>query len=328
MKDNYSLAMSMDDDASDPSGDGYVEMRRMRHQRRKSMVRAAAEAALPVDDASFDEIAVPKRNSAPVREQRAEPVERLALPLQDFAVAAENPLATPWDALPEVRTNGRRHMLARAPLVSYFRDGAASKSFDLLRTRLLQTLKANGWSRIAIAAPTAGCGATFTAVNLALSLSRVPGSRTILMDLNQRDPGVADLLDVENPGNMAEFLSGRVPMSQHMVRASKTLALGLNSAPCQNASELLHNPTTAERLDHMTAALQPDVVVYDMPPVLAFDDVAAFLPQVDGVLLVSDGTKTTAKHIAECERILEGQTQLLGVILNRARRSSVPTYDG
>ena len=54
---------------------------------------------------------------------------------------------------------------------------------------------------------------------------------------------------------------------------------------------------------------------------------AAFLPQVDGVLLVADGTRTVAEEIAACERVLDGQTQVLGVILNRARTSGSKEYD-
>ena len=71
----------------------------------------------------------------------------------------------------------------------------------------------------------------------------------------------------------------------------------------------------------MTTALRPGVVLFDLPPVLAHDDLAAFLPQVDGVLLVSDAASTTAAHIEACERVLDGQSRLLGVVLNRARRA-------
>jgi choline dehydrogenase-like flavoprotein len=35
------------------------------------------------------------------------------------------------------------------------------------------------------------------------------------------------------------------------------------------------------------------------------DDVMAFLPQVDGVLLVVDGTKTVAEDIAQCQKMLQ-----------------------
>jgi len=226
-----------------------------------------------------------------------------------------------WDLLPPVSPGVRRHFLSGAPLVNFFRNDPAARAFDLLRTRLLQTLRDNGWSRIAIASPTSGCGATFTAVNLAQSLARVPGSRTVLMDINHRTPGIADLLEIDQSGDMRGFLSGDVPLENHLMRASKTLALGL-ATPCDTgAAEILHDARCGETLGQMHRALRPDVTLYDLPPILAHDDLAAFLPQVDGVLLVVDGTETTATQIAACERVLDGQTQLLGIILNRARKS-------
>jgi protein-tyrosine kinase len=233
---------------------------------------------------------------------------------------ANDPILDEWDALPLVPPGVRRHFLSGAPLVNYFRRDPAAKAFDLLRTRLLQALRANGWSRIAIASPTSGCGTTFTAVNLAQSLARVPGSRTVLMDLNHRNPGIASMLEMDDAGDMGGYLAGEVPLTQHLKRASRTLALGLTAGPALNAAEILHDARCGETLDHMAEALHPGVVIYDLPAILAHDDLAAFLPQVDGVLLVADGTQTQARHIAACERILEGQTQVLGIILNRARK--------
>jgi protein-tyrosine kinase len=231
-----------------------------------------------------------------------------------------------WQALRLLAPGVRKHFLGRAPLVNFFRADPAARAFDVLRTRLLQTLRSNGWRRIAIAAPTQGCGSTFTAVNLAQSLARIPGSRTILMDLNQRTPGVAAALGVQGSGDMRGFLNGRVALSRHLVRTGDTLALGLANGVGENTAELLHDVRSGEVLERMSAALRPDVVLYDLPPMLAHDDLAAFLPQVDGVLLVADGTKTLASHIAGCEQILQGQTRLLGVILNRARSCDLETF--
>lgn len=238
-----------------------------------------------------------------------------------------DPLALHWNSLKRVTPGLRGQIMGDVPLVSVHRDHPAARGFDLLRTRLLQTLRANGWHRIAIAGPTPGSGATFTAVNLALSMARVPRSRTVLMDMNLRDPGVAEALGLDAPGRMRDFLQGGVAMSEHMQRVGDTLALGLASAPDPDAAEILHDRQTAEVLDLTAARLSPDVVLYDLPPILAHDDLAAFLPQVDGVLLVADATRTLARHIEMCERILDGQTRLLGVILNRARDAGRDGWD-
>lgn len=243
-------------------------------------------------------------------------------PLQPEIIAqVPAPLPEPWELLRRVPIGVREHQLARSPLVNFFRDDPAAKAFDLLRTRLLHTLKANGWKRVAIAAPTSGSGATFTAVNLALSLARVPHSRTILMDLNHRHPGVADVLKMDQPGDMSGFLTGEVAMEDHLIRPAETLALGLTDAPDRNAAEILHDSYCAVTLADMIDRTNADVVIYDLPPVLEYDDLTAFLPQVDGVLLVADGTQTTAAHLAACEKMLSGHTELLGVVLNRARHA-------
>jgi len=211
-------------------------------------------------------------------------------------------------------------------MVDYHRDGPTSRAFDLLRTRLRKTMQDNGWTNIGICAPTQGCGTTFTAVNLALSLSRIPQSRTILMDMNLRDPGVADALQTSGRGPIRDFLNGTVPLRRHMVRISDTLAVGLNRNSEEDAPEMLQDPATTMTLERMRAALRPEIVLYDLPPMLVHDDLSAFLPQLDGVMLVSDGTQTSSRQLIECEKLLEGQVPLLGVILNRARASSIKKY--
>lgn len=245
--------------------------------------------------------------------------EAKAMPSGNMPIESGRRGTDPWDTLPLVLPDVRAHATAGAPLVDYHRDHPASKAFDLLRTRLVQALRKNGWTRVAVAAPTSGCGATFTAVNLALSLARVPGSRSVLVDLDQRKPGVAQALALDGNWPISDFLAGRSLMEEHMVRLSDTLALALNSEVNQNASEQLHDQVTAAVLEDAEADLNPDVMLYDMPAMLEYDDLAAFLPELDGVLLVSDGTRTTKAQIEQCERILDGQTPLLGVVLNRGR---------
>jgi len=229
------------------------------------------------------------------------------------------PLLAGWDRLARVKPGAAAIGARPAPLVNLFRDSGTARSFDLLRTRLMATLRSQGWRRVAIAAPTSGCGATFTAVNLALSLARVPGTRAVLMDMNRRAPGVASALDIHGHGQMGAFLGGLLSPVDHLVRCSEGLALGLADAADPNAAETFLDPLAIRALDEMMLTLDPDVVLYDLPAVLEHDDAAAFLPHVDGVLLVADATRTTAAQVRACEEILGEQTELLGVILNRTR---------
>lgn len=65
--------------------------------------------------------------------------------------------------------------------------------------------------------------------------------------------------------------------------------------------------------------LAPDVVIFDLPPMLANDDVAAFLPNVDCAILVVAAEQTTRAEVDLCERELSQKTNLLGVVLNKCR---------
>ena len=195
----------------------------------------------------------------------------------------------------------------------------AALAIDQLRSKLLHGLSVKGWKRIAVTSPTHGCGKSFVATNLALSLARRPGSRTALIDLDLRRPHLADLLGLADTPDFADFLSGDQPLESVFRRFGRTLALGLNGAPVDMASETLHSPETAIALSAMVEQLDPEVVIYDMPPALGTDDVLAMAPSVDAVLLVVDGTKTSPEDVRACEQLLEGRIPLMGVVLNRAQ---------
>jgi len=209
------------------------------------------------------------------------------------------------------RTWRRRKVAARRE--------AAVQAFDQLRTQFLQGVRSQDMTKIAVASPHSGNGATFTAVNLARSLSRVPGCKTVLLDLNLRNPGVAETIGVEAEGNMDEFLTGDLSFFQHILRYNDGLALGLSRSARPNASDLLQSGLVAGAVSEMIHLLKPDVVMLDLPPILEYDDLSAVLPHVDGVLLVADGTSTQTKHIQECERLIKNRSKLMGVVLNRGR---------
>lgn len=229
-----------------------------------------------------------------------------------------------WQALAPVVLDSRH--LDQERVISAGRTEPAHMAFDVLRTRLLQALQARGWRRVAVTSPTQGCGKTFVIANLALSLARRQSCRTVLMDMDLRLSRVAGVLGVKRPESMHAFLTGQRNLAHHLVRIGDNLALGLNDKPVPDAAELMQEPSAHAALDEMQAALDPDVILFDLPPILCCDDAIAFLPQVDGVLLVAGGGVTRADEIRHCERLLGDQHPLLGVILNKAEDASIRPY--
>lgn len=229
-----------------------------------------------------------------------------------------------WRALAPIGLDRERSHAAR--LVSLHRDDPAHVSFDMLRTRAVQALAERGWSRIAVTSPTQGCGKTFVSANLALSVARGRTSRVGLFDLDLRVPGLATLLGVEDAGDIRGLLGGEVPITSHLRRIGERLAVALNDRPMPDAAEFLQDPETRQACATIQALLGLDMVIFDMPPMLACDDVLAFLPQVDCVLLVAGGGITRAEEITRCETLLEGRAPILGVVLNRADDPDIERY--
>lgn len=233
-----------------------------------------------------------------------------------LALTDVNP-ARVWESINAISLSADH--LSRNGLFPESASNPATAAFDMLRTRLLHGLKEHGWRRIVITSPTHGCGKSFVATNLALSLARRAGSRTVLLDLDLRRPQLAALLGATDIGPIEEFLTGNQPLESQFRRFGRTLALGLNGVAIGRASETLHDPCAATALSSMIELLDPEVVIYDMPPALVSDDVLALRPCIDAILLVTDGTKTSPEDIRACERLFKDRVPLLGVVLNRAQ---------
>ena len=223
--------------------------------------------------------------------------------------------------------------LERNLIITAGRHDPAHGAFDVLRTRLIQTLYDNDWKRVAITSPTRDCGKTFTAVNLAISLSRYEANRTVLIDMDMRNPSVASVLGAPNPGSMGDLLRGKLPVAHHFKRLGRNalniganLAVGLNSRIEPYAAELMQDPAAEAALDRMMAELDPDIVLYDMPPALAYDDVIAFRKFFDGILMIVGGGTTKSAQVHEAMRRIGEDVPLLGVVLNQAESENSVAY--
>ena len=235
--------------------------------------------------------------------------------VETYPLALFNP-ARVWESLNAVTLNG--DTLAGNGLFTKPEESPAGPAFDILRTRISQAMAEKGWRRIGITSPTHGCGKSFTAANLALALARRPGSRTVLIDLDLRRPNLHNLLGLTPLGPIRDFLDGSQPMEALFVRVGRSLAIGVNGEAVPDAGDVLHAADTLQALDAMDVQLDPELVVFDLPPALVGDDVIAMAGKLDAVLIVADATRTTAKDIRACEALFEGRIPVMGVVLNRS----------
>ncbi|MDQ0322179.1 Mrp family chromosome partitioning ATPase [Pararhizobium capsulatum DSM 1112] len=222
-----------------------------------------------------------------------------------------------WGSLEPLLIDHR--MMASNCIITADRSDPAHNAFDILRTRVLQTLRQNGWTSIAITSPTRGCGKSVVALNLAFSLAHQRDCRTVLLDLNLQHPSIARLAGMTDPASMEAFLKREVDVHDLLQRYGDNLAIGANSRAVHFSAELLQNGETAKVMADLRDRMKPDVLLFDMTSMLPSDDVTAFLPNVDGVIIVASAEKTTFEELETCERELAERTNVLGVVLNRCR---------
>lgn len=212
-------------------------------------------------------------------------------------------------------------VMARNGLFPISTTGSAAVRFDLLRTQMLLALAERGWTRIGVTAPTRGCGASHVALNLALSFARRPEGRTVLVDLDLRAPVLARRLGLADMPPLRDYLADGQPIEAQFRRIGQTLALGLNGRAEPDPGPLLQSHAGALALDAIAAHLEPGLILFDLPALLEDDEVLALRDQLDAVLLVTDGTRTSPADLRAAARLLEGRLPLLAVILNRGEEA-------
>lgn len=242
--------------------------------------------------------------------------------------------SSPDDAPEDVDANWLRlergelnlRVLKRNRIVSYKKSHRSYASFDVMRTRLRQTMKSRGWRTIGITSPTPGCGKTVVSANLAFSVARQQGTRTLLMDMDFKAPKLASYLGVNSQRSLRGYLEEQTTFDEYLMSFEDQLAIGFNGERVPDAAELIGRAATKRVLANTIAKLNPNVAIFDLAPLLPTDDALAVLPHLDCVALVIGAGQTKPEEILECERLLEGQTNYLGVILNKSEARSADGY--
>ena len=208
-------------------------------------------------------------------------------------------------------------------------DQSALRAYKILRTRVLQRMVSKNWYSVAVTGATSGEGKTLTAINLAMALAQDVNTWVFLVDLDLQRPRIASYLGMEYGKGLGDYLTGDGDLGLqnicYNVVGVERLAVIPNSRVLQHSSELLVSPAMHALSQELSAESPRRIVIFDMPPLLASDDVLAFAPQVDGLLLVLAEGISARASLEKCKQLI-GNTNLIGVVLNRSSESNESPY--
>lgn len=199
-----------------------------------------------------------------------------------------------------------------------------SQAYKVLRTRIWQQMRVNGWQTLAITSANPGEGKTLTSINLAISLAMMEiGRSVVLVDLDMRRPSVHRYFDIHLDHGISDYLVEGVPLEGVLVDpgiVERFLVLP-GSRSLLNSSEILSPPRITRLLQELRAHFPSRVVIFDLPPVLATDDALVLAPHMDAFLLVIEEGKSHKNEVSKAVELLK-DTHLLGTVLNKSEEDS------
>ena len=204
-------------------------------------------------------------------------------------------------------------------------DPSIRTAYKMLRTRLLQRMDANHWQQLAVTSATQGDGKTVTAINLAISLAGDVNHEVCLVDLDMRRSSIADYLGLRISAGISDCIARGVPLEKVILKTPyERLTVVPNLRAESHSSELLSSPEM-RKLTMQLASDAHKIVIYDMPPVLAADDMLAFEPFIDTTLFVAAEGKTSRIEVMKACELLENMN-LIGTVLNRTDEKTASYY--
>lgn len=197
----------------------------------------------------------------------------------------------------------------------------AARAYKVLRTQVSQRMRQQGWKTLGITSPDHGEGTTLTAINLSISLALEPHHTVLLVDADLRHPSIHTYLGIDVELGLREHLLDGMAIEQMLVHPQQMQRLVLlpGSKPVSNSSEMLSSLDMLELVQQLKKRYPSRLVIFDLPPVLESDDVLAFAPYLDAMLLVVEEGKTQREQLARAAELLQATNQnLIGTVLNKS----------
>ncbi|MEK6749689.1 MAG: CpsD/CapB family tyrosine-protein kinase [Pseudomonadota bacterium] len=214
------------------------------------------------------------------------------------------------------------HAMGEKRIINGTGNDAYTMAFKMLRTQVLQRMRANRWNALAVTSASAGEGKTLVAINTAMSMAAEIEQTVLLVDADMRAPAVRDYLSLPPGPGLSEYLIDGVALEKILINPGVNGFVVLpGGRALQNSAEMLSSRRMSELVQELKMRYPERLVVFDLPPLLSTADALAFSPFVDAALLVVEEGVTVGDDIERAVQMLGG-THLLGTVLNKSRSTA------
>ncbi len=209
-------------------------------------------------------------------------------------------------------------LLKQKRVIAAFDDDPRADIYKILRTKILQKMKANNWNLLAITSPKKGAGKSLTSVNLAMSIAMDANYSVLLVDLDLRNPSMHDYFGISAEPGLSDYFSGEKTIEELLVHPGLEKMVVLPAGqPIHRSSELLSTPKMMELANELKQRYQDRIVIVDLPPLLHTDDALIFMPNVDACVLVVAEGENSEEEVQSSIQLIDKE-KYMGSILNKS----------
>lgn len=194
--------------------------------------------------------------------------------------------------------------------------GLFQESVDALRTCLLLSESTGRHRVFAVTSAVSGEGKTSLVSQLAISLSRATGKRTLIVDSDLRSPNLHEIFNARLEPGLAEVLRGECDIVDAVV---EEVAEGVHLMPAGRTNTSPHKFLGNGAIPRLMSKLREayDFVVIDTPPVLCASEAMVMAKAADGTLLCAlrDVSRSRQVRLAT-DRLNMAGVNLMGAVLS------------
>ncbi len=206
-------------------------------------------------------------------------------------------------------------------------NSLGAEKFRALVTRLDYLRKQHKLKSFQVTSSVINEGKTLVAGNMAVTLAKYSGSKTLLIEGDLHRPTLAALLGLSELHGLSHWWSGPDHELAQFVHRLNDMPLWFLSAgkPCDRPSDILRSARFVKAFTQL--ASQFEWIVVDSTPMLPIVDVNLWSKLVDGTLLVVREGITPVKALKRGLQALD-HPKLIGVVMNEATEFDQLSYQG
>ncbi len=174
-----------------------------------------------------------------------------------------------------------------------------------------------------------GEGKTFTSVNLAMSISMELDATVLLVDADISKSAATKTLGLMDSPGLIDVLLDEQTTIGDVIQSTNVPKFSVIPAGRSHSytTELLASDQMRCTVDELAGRYSDRIIVFDAPPLLVTSQASVLAHHVGQILFVVEAGKTP-RHAVKAAVSQLGDDRVIGMVLNKRRRSSDGYYGG